>query len=745
MRRFLSALSVVGPLFAAGTVGTPVATPPSIPVDVATPVTVTSSIANPSPLAGDVNLLQFNSTGGNAVVLGVMQTTGNGTYTLQVTLNPATAGFIYLQVSAAFQGQIQRVLSGIISVAVTGPPVITSFSPQSAAGGAVVTVIGSNFVPAPGVQPTVTLAQQRGGTVTAPLLSANGGNLAFVVPTNAVTGPVVVSVGGQSASTMTPLTITGSSIFTLTASPANPNLIQGQSVALALQVNSSTGFDGLAQLSLLGVPSGVTMVFKPPSITAGQISVLTLSAPPNQPLGSSMLTVTASATVDGLALSQSANAQVTIQAPTTSLVGRTVVSDALETPLAGVTVTMLGKDGNGNITGCSGQTTSDAAGNFALLNLAANCVGPQLVGYNGTTATSPPGKYAGVNLAYTLVSGQATAPQVLIHLPRIDNAETFLVQQNASVDQSYSYATIPDLSVTVYAGTTFTMPDGTQPNPFPLAALNVPVDRLPDIKPPVPTMITAFIVAFQPANATTNQPVAVYYPNPLYTPSGVDMALLTLDPTHGAMVPYGTGAVSADGTQVVPDLDPNYPGHRYGLVHFDWHMPGYPPASQNNPSEICPAPCSPYPVDYSSGLEVIRETDISFGGARGTVSLVRTYRNGMQTAGTSFGPFGYGTNHNYGYELAVVTPSANSVIPLIMPDGNQFPFSEQGDGTYISSAAIPALAGAVMTIEPGNRKVVFPLPVLPEMRIFSRRSTACWSRPRTSGGSVPRRTSSSAV
>jgi len=87
-------------------------------------------------------------------------------------------------------------------------------------------------------------------------------------------------------------------------------------------------------------------------------------------------------------------------------------------------------------------------------------------------------------------------------------------------------------------------------------------------------MVTAFIVAFQPANAFANQPVAVYYPNPLNNPPGSGMALLTLDPTHGAMVPYGTGTVSNDGTQIVPDLDLAHPGHRYGLVHFDWHMPG---------------------------------------------------------------------------------------------------------------------------------------------------------------------------
>jgi RHS repeat-associated protein len=127
------------------------------------------------------------------------------------------------------------------------------------------------------------------------------------------------------------------------------------------------------------------------------------------------------------------------------------------------------------------------------------------------------------------------------------------------------------------------MPDGSQPTPFPLAAIEVPVDRLPDAKPQVPTMIRDFIVAFQPANASANQPVAVFFPNTINTPPGTGMALMTLDPTHGTMVPYGTGVVSSDATQIVPDLDPMHPGHRYGLLHFDWHGPMPPPPPQTNP------------------------------------------------------------------------------------------------------------------------------------------------------------------
>lgn len=700
-------------------------------------------------------------------------------------------------------------------------PTITDFNPKSAPTGTLITVAGANLQPNAGTSAQVNLAKQGGGTIVAMASSTAATSLSFVIPSGAATGPLSVTVNGSSSpNSAAPLTIVPSSTFTVSAAPNSANLIRGQSTAYVVSLASTSGFNQLASLSVSGVPNGVTASFKPPQITAGQTSVLTLTAPAGQPTGTSTLAVSASATVDGISVTQSAAPSLNVTPATTSLLGRTVVSDSLETPLAHVTITMLGKDGNGNTTGCTGSAVSDDAGNFALTNLSEMCVGPQLVGFDGTTVTSPPGKYAGVNLVFTFAAGQVTTSPVLVHLPRIDNVETFLVQQNSASDQSYSFNSIPGLSVTVYAGTTFTMPDGTKPDPFPLAAVQVPVDRLPDAKPNVPTMLRVFIVAFQPANAFTNQPVAVYFPNTLNTPPGADMVLMTLDPTHGQMVPYGTGTVSADATQIVPDADPAHPGHLYGLVHFDWHGPMPSPPSQVNPAppgsggsfgggvgtgpgwgpggssgpgngdggdnggdqdgsdnggdtgnnnvdnngpksgcNSCncndsnpPVPVlgiqgenlapprigpggensdlllrakrrqtstdrieKPYsdehgaeagdPVDLSSGVQTLSHRDIAINGSRATIALVRTYRS-MTTQG---GPFGIGTSHNFNYGLNTAFPTLTPTINLIMPDGNRFPFASRLCPHIVgpdiapctpgfTNATVPALAGAVMTI-----------------------------------------------
>ncbi len=70
----------------------------------------------------------------------------------------------------------------------------------------------------------------------------------------------------------------------------------------------------------------------------------------------------------------------------------------------------------------------------------------------------------------------------------------------------------------------------------------------------------------------------------IHTAPGVSMTMMTLDPTRGQMIPYGTGVVSANGTQIVPDLDPAFPGKRYGIVNFDWHGPMPPPSGAGGSS-----------------------------------------------------------------------------------------------------------------------------------------------------------------
>lgn len=625
----------------------------------------------------------------SATCNGATATIQGSSFSCSITV---TSGANTITVSATDNAGNTSSASESVTFSNAAAPTITSFVPTSGPIGTEITLTGSNFTASGTATPQVALSQQGGGSIGAPVASFTATSISFVIPAGATSGAVTVTANGQSATSAASLSVVASSSFSVSAGPTSANVQQGTSTAYSVTLSSSSGFSQLASLSVTGVPTGVTTKFTPSQITAGQSSILTVTAPAGQTVGNATLTISASATVDGISTTQSASVSLAVLTVTTSLIGRTVESNSNETPIPGIIMTMLGVDDAGNPTGCSGQTRSDAAGNFAFTNLGTSCLGRQLVGFDGNSATDGE-KYAGINLAYTLVAGQITGPE-LVHMPDISDAETIMVQQNASVDQTFSYSTIPGVTVTVYAGTTLTMPDGTQPNPFPMAAVLVPVDRLPDTPSPTAGTLRASIVAFQPANTTSSLPVSVTFPNVVNNPPGVNMELDTLDPVVGELVKYGTGTVSADATEIVPDPDPAHPGHRFGISHFDWHGPMAPAPNGNNPCPSPPCANGGDPVDLSSGLLDFTKTDVAFGSARGQVSIRRTYR----TLSGAPGPFGVGTNHNYGYQLDVsnLLRGTGTFVTLVMPDGNQLAFTQQGTNTFVNTT-IPSLLGAVIT------------------------------------------------
>jgi RHS repeat-associated protein len=667
----------------------------------------TITVADVGSFTGSVSLTASGLPSGVTAVFNPSSTTGSSTLTLTAS-SSATTGAATVTVTGTSTSLTQTAKINLSVVGGGPPPTITGFSPGSGPEGTPVALSGTNFTGGGSATPVVTLAHQGGGSLSAPVSNFTATSINFVIPSGAATGDITVTVGSQNATSTTALAVTTPSNFTVGVAPASGSVIQGQSTTFSVTLNSSNGFTGLSALSVTGLPGSVTASFNPASISVNQTSIMTLSAPMSQATGTSSLSVTASATIGGQSVTQSATVSLQVNGISTTFLGRTVVDDSTQTPIGGVLVTFLGKDDKGNITGCTAQTSSDASGNFVLPNLPAACVGPQLIAYNGLTATSPAGKFAGVNLSYTIVANQVTTSPVLIHLPRIDNAEINYITQNANVDQVFTFQTDPRIVVTVYAKTTFILDDGSMPNPFPLVAVEVPVDRLPD-NMPSNGMVMPFIVAFQPANATASQPVAVDFPNLLNIPPGGSATLMTLDPTHGYMVSYGTGSVSPDASRIVPDADPGFPGHLYGLVHFDWHGPTAPPPPPTGPgpcgSTCCAGgaggagggggPEGGDPVDLSSGLQVVRATDIVLNGERGSISFNRVFRS----MDTNAGPFGIGTNNNYSHLLNVANffRGTCKCITLVMPDGNQFLFTQTGTNTF-TNATVPSLIGSQITI-----------------------------------------------
>jgi thermitase len=134
----------VSPAAASGpSVGAPVFSPSAITAGASTSVRVSSSITSgtgPAVIAKSVNLLQVDASGKVLAILGTLNDSGvkgdlyagDQIYGGLFTFNQATAGTIYLQVSAAFQGMLKRVLSASqpLEVLPIGTPTVPRFFPN---------------------------------------------------------------------------------------------------------------------------------------------------------------------------------------------------------------------------------------------------------------------------------------------------------------------------------------------------------------------------------------------------------------------------------------------------------------------------------------------------------------------------------------------------------------------------------------------------------------------------------------
>jgi RHS repeat-associated protein len=201
---------------------------------------------------------------------------------------------------------------------------------------------------------------------------------------------------------------------------------------------------------------------------------------------------------------------------------------------------------------------------------------------------------------------------------------------------------------------------------------------------------------------TPTEPMPVTLPNDLDLPPGAQAELWYFDEAPDGSRPnqwakYGTGTVSQDGSQIVPDIDPAT-GKQFGQPRFccginiaailqnarQFYFGGGSPSPdpENKDGD---------PVDLATGLLTVAKTDMVLPG-RLPVSITRTY----QTNGTATGPFGRGTTHDL---LIVLLVDGNQRI-LRMGDGRRFTLTLQPDGSY-RNLTDAMLQGAVLTAPGG--------------------------------------------
>jgi len=241
----------------------------------------TPAISSLSPTSGTIGTV-VTITGSNfGASIGASKVTFNGT---AAAPSSWSANSIAVPVPAgATSGNVVVTVGGVASNGVTftvvtqTAPVISSLSPNAAPAGTLVTITGSNFGSSQGTS-KVTF----NGTTATPS-SWNAASIVVPVPTGAVSGSVVVTVGGLASNgvqftvLVQPPTITSLSV---TAAPAaTPVTITGTNFGAA-QGSSTVTFNGTVATPTSWSPTSIE-VQVPANATTGNVVVTVGGVPSN--------------------------------------------------------------------------------------------------------------------------------------------------------------------------------------------------------------------------------------------------------------------------------------------------------------------------------------------------------------------------------------------------------------------------------------------------------------------------------
>jgi RHS repeat-associated protein len=551
--------------------------------------------------------------------------------------------------------------SNAIDVTVGTKLTISGISPAEGPPGTLLTIEGAGFVPAAAGN------QVRIGGVSAGVVSADANRLTATVSLAAKSGAVTVTTTRGTVSGPT-FTVKHEQDFQIVASPAELITVSGGSASLMVQL-ASTGvkpFTGLAQLSVAGLPTGITANFSSPSLGAGKSASLLLTMPATLAAGIYNARIDGVAALDSVIQTRSASFRIKVTglAGGAGVVGRFV--DLLGRGIAGIIV--RAEDAMASGTSLA-LTTSDAAGNFILTGLPAGRITLRI----DATPANP-----GFPIwPYTLVleAGKITplSDWVVQPPPRDDLFRPLIA--NHSEDQLFSNTDTPGLSVRVPAGVAIQGWDGVVKSR--MAIERVAPDKLPTEA--VPNGARSYYrISFGtpmggvPINSGSG-PSAVFVtaPNDMGLNPGekADHWYYYGTPLagEGGWRKAGTGTVSADGKTIAADPDSGI--DRFcGVCGFscftrNWDIPSPPcPDCEVNG----PPGKAGKPVTLALGMELSSAVDMVIDGVM-PITIGRSYFpwNAFVRSAALSSSLGHGWI--FSYDWIVYVDPATGEVRLVVP------------------------------------------------------------------------------
>lgn len=249
-------------------------------------------------------------------------------------------------------------------------------------------------------------------------------------------------------------------------------------------------------------------------------------------------------------------------------------------------------------------------------------------------------------------------------LPRIDHAHDVAIASPLPEPVVVRATAIPGLELRLPAGAVLTGPDGEPVHavgitPIPLRRTPFPLPA--NVK--VPVYFTA-----QPGGATISSAngrwlgAQVVYPNYGHELPRARGTFWRYEPDSLGWSAYGTGTVTADATQVVPDEGTRI----YALTGAMFNGAGGVPPDKGPWSGAPgdPAPKDGDPVDLATGLFVHIQADLAVGDVL-PLSVTRTYRPG------DYNRRSFGVGMSMAYDTFLWSANQYQEVDLVSPDGSR--------------------------------------------------------------------------
>ena len=345
-------------------------------------------------------------------------------------------------------------------------------------------------------------------------------------------------------------------------------------------------------------------------------------------------------------------------------------------PLAGVTMKL------GEVV-----ATTDKDGAFLLQSVVS---GSGVLDINGASASHDDSRYGRYQVRVGTSQGQTTNLGFTIWMPKIDPRGTVQIASPTTEEVVLRTPTIPDLEVHIPAGTIIRDVDGKVVTELNITA--IPVNRppfpLPDVGIPVYFSVQPGGAWLQGVDVRSSKGAQVYYPNYHKSLPGARAGFFSYDPNEREWYVYGEGETTADGRQVRPDAGVVI--YQFTGAMFDGTGAAAPPAgpSPENTDTNCGCRDSERagdPVSLSTGFFLYSERDLYLADVA-PLDLTRHYRS----QDVSQRAFGVGWTSIY--DTILWSQQQYQEVDFILPDGGRVHFVRTSAGTSYSDAIFQSTA-----------------------------------------------------